>query len=122
MKKISILIAVFALAPALSAVAQDPLGGASKPRPQMKLTNTEKQYKRVHQFALRMIELSRFDEARAVLEKHLLGNPEDPESHFMLGLLHARLDEGEQSVAMLKEAIRFGLPPARIVAGRSNRI
>jgi len=83
----------------------------------MKLSNVDKQYKRVHQFALRMILLSRYDEAQDALDRHIAKYPEDPESHFMLGLLHARRNECDSSVAMLRKAVRFGLPPARIVAG-----
>jgi alkaline phosphatase D len=83
----------------------------------MSLNNLDRQYKRIHQFALRMIERSRFEEARDVLEKHLANHPQDPESHFMLGLLHAQSGAENQAVAMLKEAVRLGLPPGRVVAG-----
>ena len=44
--------------------ADDPLGGASRPKPQLKLDQRDKQYKRVHQFALRLILLLRFKIAK----------------------------------------------------------
>ena len=97
--------------------AQDELGGASRPSPQMKLNSDRNQYKRVHQFALRLMLLDRDDKSRDFLLDHLKRNPGDPESTYMLGIYHARQGNTDEAVKHLEQAIEFGLPPERIMAG-----
>lgn len=99
------------------AIGQDPLGGASKPKPQMSLKTPEGQYKRIHQFALRLLLLDRGDEAEQFLRKHLDNHPGEPETLFLLGLLAAQRGELEDTQKIWNEALENGLPPGRIVAG-----
>ena len=96
------------------------LAGASRPRPQMQLTNRDRQYKRIHQFALRLILLFRYSEAKTFLEEHLQDHPEDPESHFLMGVWHARQGQWNPAVKWMSEAIEKGLPPGRIAAGQET--
>ena len=91
-----------------AAAQSDPLGGASKPRPQMTLGNRERQYKRIHQYALRLVLFLRFEEAEKFLRGHIEDHSEDPESHYLLGLLYSRLGESQRSVAMMEKAIALG--------------
>ncbi len=97
--------------------AEDKLGGASKPRPQMVMKRGFRQYKRIHQYALRLILLDRGDEAQKFLQSHLAADPEDPESHFLLGLLYARDGQLDKSLEMFRDAVVLGLPPERLLAG-----
>lgn len=96
---------------------EDLLGGASQPRPQMKLTREDGQYKRIHQWALRMMLLDRDQEAREFLDGYLERHPGDEETLLMLGLLHLRRGDTDQAVKTLREAVEAGLPPERILAG-----
>ncbi|MEM7317170.1 MAG: alkaline phosphatase D family protein, partial [Planctomycetota bacterium] len=91
--------------------------GASKPKPQMKLKNGDSQYKRIHQFALRMIELDQPESARKTLEDHLGRHPNDEESLFLMGVLNATNGKNEEAVKNWKRAIDADLPAGRIVAG-----
>ena len=93
------------------------LAGASRPRPQMDLSRPEGQYKRIHQYALRLILLMRFEEAKSFLEEHLESHPEDPESHYLMSAWHARQGGFEESARWMEQAIGHGLPPGRAVAG-----
>ena len=93
------------------------LAGASRPRPQMQLNNRDRQYKRIHQFALRLILLFRYSEARTFLEEHLQDYPDDPESHFLMGVWHARQGQWDSAVTWMSQGIEKGLPPGRIAAG-----
>ena len=95
----------------------DAPGGASKPAPQLTLTNVENQYKRVHQFALRLVLLGRFDEARAFLADYVNGHPADAESPYLLGLLECRLGNFDEAADWMRKAIQLGLPPDRVIAG-----
>ena len=95
----------------------DPLGGASNPRPQMQLTREDRQYKRVHQYALRMILLGRDDESETFLTGFLERNPGDPETQYMLGLLHSLRNNKPKAQQFLEAALKSGLPPERIIAG-----
>lgn len=97
--------------------AADSLGGASKPAPQMTLKREGKQYKRVHQYALRLINHLRFDEAEEFLTGWAEKNPTDAETQYMLGVLHARNNEGDKAAGFMKKAVALGLPEERIVAG-----
>ena len=97
--------------------AADSLGGASKPAPQMTLKREGKQYKRVHQYALRLINHLRFDEAEEFLTGWAEQNPTDAETQYMLGVLHARNNEGDKAAGFMKKAVALGLPEERIVAG-----
>ena len=118
MRRLHILVL---LVPALiaSALAQGgpDLAGASRPRPQMNLGSPEGQYKRIHQFALRLILLLRYEEARSFLQEHLEGHPRDSETHYLMAVWHARQGEFEESARWMRKALDFGLPPGRVVAG-----
>ena len=102
---------------AFAAQANPRLAGASKPNPQMKLNNRDRQYKRIHQYALRLILLLRFEEARDFLLDHLNDHPEDAESHYLMGVWHARNHQPDRAADWFAKAIDKGLPPGRIVAG-----
>lgn len=93
------------------------LAGASRPNPQMKLNNQDKQYKRIHQFALRLILLLRFDEAKAFLSDHLSRHPKDAESHYLMGIWHARQGMDDQAADWFTKSINLGLPEGRVIAG-----
>ena len=92
------------------------LGGASKPSPQLSIKNNVA-YKRVHQFALRMLLRDEPIKARNILNLHLEQNPGDAESLFMLGLFHAQQGDLEQAEASMKSSLDAGLPPGRLIAG-----
>jgi alkaline phosphatase D len=110
-------LALFLLVPAVSTAADDPLGGASRPAPQMTLKREGKQYKRVHQYALRLINHDRLDDADAFLTGWAKKCPQDAETQYMLGVLAARRGQGDQAAACMSRAIDLGLPEGRIVAG-----
>ncbi|MCS1412071.1 MAG: Alkaline phosphatase D [Verrucomicrobia subdivision 3 bacterium] len=101
------------------AMSQSPiaLADASRPKPQMQLSDRDKQYKRIHQFALRLILLLRFDEAKALLEDHLKDHPNDVESHYLMGVWHSRQRQFELAAERMEKAIEHGLPAGRVVAG-----
>ncbi|WP_068130607.1 alkaline phosphatase D family protein [Roseimaritima ulvae] len=92
------------------------LGGASKPRPDMKFREAN-QYKRVHQTALRYILRDELDETQAFLDKYLVEHPDDEETLYMLGILHARRGDIATSQAFMERAIAAGLPDDRLIAG-----
>ena len=98
------------------AQVDDPLGGAKQPRPDLNLRR-QNQYKRVHQLALRAILRLQFDEAEAFLEGYRQEFPSDAETHYMLGLLAARLNDGASASRWMAKAVALGLPEQRIVAG-----
>lgn len=93
-----------------------PLGGASKPRPQLKMKRSN-QYKRVHQLALRYVLRERFDDARRVLNNFLDQHPRDAESRFLMGVLQAQRNRRKEAVETLRHAVELGLPAQRFVAG-----
>ncbi len=102
----------------LIATQEDPnLAGASRPKPQLTLKNGDKQYKRIHQFALRLILLLRFDEAKTFLIEHLDSHPTDSESHYLMGIWHARQSQTEEAANWFEKAIELGLPEGRVAAG-----
>ena len=104
---------------AQTVVAQenDKLGGASRPRPQLKLTREDRQYKRVHQYALRLILRDRKQEAEDFLVGFLERHPGDEETQYMLALLKSRQGDTDGSIDYMRSAIEDGLPPARLIAG-----
>ena len=113
----SVVTAVFLVFHSGVLSAQDDThSGAKPPRPSMSL-NSREQYKRVHQLALRYILLERDEEAASFLNDHLSEHPDDPETHFILGVLDARQNRIDDALAMLREAIRLGLPEERVIAG-----
>lgn len=93
------------------------LAGAKDPKPQMSLNNRDRQYKRIHQYALRLILLLRFEEAKTFLQDHLKDFPSDAESHYLMGVWHARQTQTEQAADWFRRAIELGLPSGRIAAG-----
>jgi alkaline phosphatase D len=98
-------------------LAQYPLGGASKPKPQLELEERDKQYKRIHQFALRMILDSRISEMETFLKSYLENYPSDEETYYLLSILHARQGQIVQAVEAAQRAVELGLPLGRFVAG-----
>ena len=92
------------------------LGGASRPRPDMKLRGGD-QYKRVHQTALRYILRGELDSTETFLNEFLAENPEDAETLYMLGILHGQRNEIDKGVDHLRRAIDVGLPEGRLLAG-----
>lgn len=98
------------------AFADDPLGGAKRPEPDMSLKR-DWQYKRVHQIALRYILLGRLADAESFLNDYLKEHSDDAETHYMLGVLEAQRRQPDKAVARLKKAVELGLPPSRIIAG-----
>lgn len=119
MKRLSAILALASLilVPGLSSAADYPLGGASKPQPQMTLKREGKQYKRVHQYALRLINHDRLDEADEFLTGWAKKFPQDAETQYMLGVLAARRNQGDKAATFMKQAVKLGLPEGRIVAG-----
>ncbi len=117
LQRIAIVLLLTMLATPLHAQDDDPLGGASRPNPQMVLKRGGRQYKRNHQFALRLILLDRLEEAEELLQDFLSDDPGDPESHYMLGLLYAQQEKTEQAINELRRAVVLGLPPGRVLAG-----
>jgi len=83
----------------------------------MTLKREGKQYKRVHQYALRLINHGRLEEADAFLTGWGKKFPEDAETQYMLGVLAARNGDGDKAARFMKNAVRLGLPEGRIVAG-----
>ncbi len=119
MKRLPLLLvaALVISVPGPSSAADYPLGGAAKPQPQMTLKREGKQYKRVHQYALRMINHDRLDVADEFLTNWAKKNPNDAETQYMLGVLAARRNQGDKAVSFMKRAVELGLPEGRIVAG-----
>jgi len=109
---------IVACLPTVAARCQDidDLAGASQPVIQLRLKQ-DGQYKRVHQLAIRLILLDRFDEARSILDGFVKEHPDDAESYFVLGILHAQTDKLDKSVAAFQTSIELGLPRGRILAG-----
>ena len=93
------------------------LGGASKPKLQKKLRDKAGQYKRVHQTSLRLILRDQIEEVQRFLEKHHAKHPEDAETPYMLGMLHAKAGDVAAATDWLKKALELGLPEGRLVAG-----
>jgi len=93
------------------------LGGASKPKPQMKLRSKKDQYKRVHQTSLRNICRGNIEETQEFLEKYQSDNPQDAETSYMLGILHAQAGNIEAATESMKQALKLGLPKGRLIAG-----
>ena len=116
-----VIIALFFatwLSSARIAAQEDPnLAGASRPKPQLTLKNGDKQYKRIHQFALRLILSLRYDDAKSFLLEHLNNHPKDSESHYLMGMWHARQSQTEQAAIWFEKAVSFGLPKGRVAAG-----
>ncbi len=111
-------LALFLSVPDVSTAAADyPLGGASRPAPQMTLKREGKQYKRVHQYALRLINHDRLDDADEFLTGWAKKFPQDAETQYMLGVLAAKRNQGDKAATFMKQAVKLGLPEDRIVAG-----
>jgi alkaline phosphatase D len=112
---LSLMIAGFNWA--VSAQKNPALAGASRPKPQMQLKDPNGQYKRIHQYALRLILLLRFDESKAFILDHLSEHPDDAESHYLMGIWHARQSNANQAEDWFNKAINLGLPKGRVIAG-----
>lgn len=92
------------------------LGGASRPKPDMKFRD-ENQYKRVHQTALRFVLRGEVDKTETFLEQYLSEHPGDAETLYMLGLLNAQKGQLDKAEDFLRQALEAGLPPGRLIAG-----
>ena len=101
---------------ALPCWAADALGGASAPKPQLNLKN-ENQYKRFHQYALRLMVSEQYGKAEDFLRGYLEKVPDDAESLFMMGVIQAYREDLARSAQWMRRAIDAGLPVDRILAG-----
>lgn len=111
-----LVLVVSILLPCSGRCQDDDLAGASRPEPAMSL-NRRRQYKRVHQLALRYLLLDRGSEARSFVDDFLSGAPDDAESAFVLGLLDIDSGNTDAAVAQFDQALERGLPPGRLIAG-----
>ena len=93
------------------------LGGASKPKLQMKLGSKEGQYKRVHQTSLRLILRGELKKTQKFLEEYQSEHSQDAETAYMLGMLHAKEGNIEAATESMKKALELGLPEGRLIAG-----
>ncbi len=82
-----------------------------------KRTVKTSQYKRIHQAALDTITAGQAAEAVAYLEAVVEKMPDDAETQFMLAVARAQTGELDAAVASAEQALKFGLPPARLIAG-----
>jgi len=92
------------------------LGGASRPKPDLSFRKAG-QYKRVHQSSLRFILHGQLDRTETFLDKFLAKHPNDPETLYMLGVLHGQRGNVGKAEVFLKRSIAAGLPKSRLVAG-----
>ncbi len=92
------------------------LGGASKPGPMLSFKK-EDQYKRVHQSSLRFILRNELDKTERFLDQYLENHPDDAETLYMLGILHAQRGNIAHAESLMNQAIAAGLPTGRLVAG-----
>lgn len=92
------------------------IGGARQPKTDMTFRR-ERQYKRVHQVALRLILNDRSEECETFLKQYLEKNPGDEETLYMLGVLNIHRGDIRPGEQLLKEAVDAGLPPGRLLAG-----
>ena len=92
------------------------LGGASRPRPGLSLKNNAP-YKRVHQLSLRFILRGQSDKSEKYLKTYNKKHPEDAETLYMLGILHAQRGDTPTAEDYFKQAIAAGLPDSRLIAG-----
>ena len=100
-----------------SPICSAQVAGEKAPKPQMTLKRVDSQYKRIHQFALRMIEQNKPAKALKTLEEHLERHPDDEESHFLMGVYLTTQGQTNKAIASFQRAIEFDLPPGRIIAG-----
>lgn len=76
-----------------------------------------RQYKRAHQEVLKLIVDGQSDAAVKQLGEVLIKYPDDAESYYMLTVAHASAKRTDEAVTAMAKAIKFGLPPARFIAG-----
>ena len=120
MKYVMLAIAGWLFAATLGSAQVIPdydLGGASKPKLQMKLGSKEDQYKRVHQTSLRLVLRGELEKTQKFLEKYQAEHPQDAETPYMLGMLHAKAGNIEAATESMKKALELGLPEGRLIAG-----
>ena len=120
MKYVMLAIAGWLFAATLGSAQVIPdydLGGASKPKLQMKLGSKEDQYKRVHQTSLRLVLRGELEKTQKFLEKYQSEHPQDAETPYMLGMLHAKAGNIEAATESMKKALELGLPEGRLIAG-----
>lgn len=82
----------------------------------------DRQYKRVHQKAVRAIIDGKVEGAIEALKARAEAYPEDPENLVALAIGEAHRDDAEEAVAYLKKALEKGLPPGRIWAEATNHL
>ncbi|MBA7561406.1 hypothetical protein ES708_03044 [subsurface metagenome] len=76
-----------------------------------------KQYKRVHQEALKLLLDEKYHEVADSMRADIANYPEDLESYFMLTLALAQLGQIDAAAAAMQHAITLGLSPGRFIAG-----
>ncbi len=76
-----------------------------------------KQYKRVHQNALKAIMAGETSAAETMLRAFLDEWPDDAESYYMLTVAYAQAGRTQAAIESAKRAIELGLPAERFVAG-----
>ena len=76
-----------------------------------------KQYKRVHQNALKAIVVGKAAETEKMLHDFLEQWPDDPESYYMLTVMYAHTNRVSAAIESAERAIELGLPAERFVAG-----
>lgn len=86
---------------------------AQRPAP----AKSPRQYKRIHQQALKQITDGNAARAVAALQDVIRKRPDDAESRFMLTVALAQVGKIDEAVAAMQQAIKLGLPPARFIAG-----
>ena len=92
------------------------LGGASRPTPDLSFRK-EDQYKRVHQSSLRFILRGQLEKTEAFLDQYLRDHADDPETLYMLGILHGQRGNIAQAEEFMGRAVRAGLADGRLIAG-----
>jgi alkaline phosphatase D len=79
-----------------------------------------RQFKRVHQIAIRAVLDGQIAEAIEALERRSPEHPEDAETRFALAVAHAYDGNQEAALASAQEALSLGLPPGRFAAELDN--
>ena len=105
----NLLIASVVIAISAAAVAQLP-----------RHLRDSKQYKRFHQSVVFNLYNGKADAARKSVMDFLEENPDDIESHFMLGVIEAHAGNQDAAHASLEKALSLGMPKGRILAERNN--
>jgi len=101
----------------LLVLVQGQVGAAETTAVQKKKKRRPRQYKRVHQRALKTILAGKAEAAVDDLQQFLKRVPDDGESHYMLAVAYAKLGQLDKAAAAMKTAIANGVPAGRFLAG-----